>query len=65
MGSALSAGKFLLCYAMPCYALLATTEVFLICELIRRIYFLKSTILVNYGQLEPKWRTEVLEIDGE
>ena len=28
-----------------------------------RIYFLKSTILVNYGQLEPKWRTEGLEID--
>ena len=25
--------------------------------------FLKSTILINYGQLEPKWRTEGLEID--
>ena len=37
--------------------------IFLIWEYFRRIYFLKSTILINYGQLEPKWRTEGLEID--
>ena len=32
-------------------------------DYVRRFYFLKSTILINYGQLEPKWRTEGLEID--
>ena len=40
----------------------APALIFLIWEYFRRIYFLKSTVFINYGQLEPKWRTEGLEI---